>query len=73
MLINLLNQQKRYPEAEAWLTKYVEKDPHDSKARLQLGKFLASQGKLQEAIAVLQVAGPQTGDAQDTAPPAGNP
>ena len=73
MLINLLNRQKRYPEAEAWLTRYVEKDPHDSKARLQLGKFLASQGKLQEAIAVLQVAGPQTGDAQDTAPPAGNP
>jgi tetratricopeptide (TPR) repeat protein len=73
MLINLLSRQKRYPEAEAWLTRYVEKDPHDSKARLQLGKFLASQGKLQEAIAVLQVAGPQTGDAQDTAPPAANP
>jgi len=73
LLINLLTQQKRYPEAEVWLTRYVEKDPHDSKARLQMGKFLASQGKLQEAIAVLQVAGPQTGDAQDIAPPAANP
>ena len=58
MLINLLTQQKRYPEAEVWLTRYVEKDPHDSKARLPLGKFLASQGKLQEAITALQVVSP---------------
>ena len=54
MLINLLSQQKRYPEAEGWLTKYVEKNPQDNKARLQLGRFLASQGKSQDAIAVLQ-------------------
>jgi tetratricopeptide (TPR) repeat protein len=54
MLINLLSGQKRYPEAEGWLTKYVAKNPQDSKARLHLGRFLASQGKSQEAIAVLQ-------------------
>jgi tetratricopeptide (TPR) repeat protein len=40
---------------------------------LQLGKFLASQGKLQEAIAVLQVPNPQTGDGKSTAPPPENP
>ena len=55
MLINLLSRQKRYPEAEAWLTKYVAKNPQDSKARLQLGRFLASQGKSQEAIAVFKI------------------
>jgi tetratricopeptide (TPR) repeat protein len=54
MLINLLSGQKRYTEAEGWLTKYVAKNPQDSKARLHLGRFLASQGKSQEAIAVLQ-------------------
>ncbi len=69
LLINLLTQQKRYPEAEGWLQKYVDKNPHDAKARLQLGKFLASQGKLPEAIAVLQVPSPQAGDGKSTAPP----
>ncbi len=79
LLINLLTQQKRYPEAEGWLSKYVDKNPQDSKARLQLGKFLASQGKLQEAIAVLQVPKPEsgggekTGDGKSTALPDSNP
>jgi tetratricopeptide (TPR) repeat protein len=67
MLINLLSGQKRYPEAEGWLTKYVNQNPQDNKARLQLGKFLASQGKSQEAIAVLQNQGQPNGQ------PAGNP
>ena len=67
MLINLLSGQKRYTEAEGWLTKYVAKNPQDSKARFQLGRFLASQGKSQEAIAVLQNQGQPTGQ------PAGNP
>jgi tetratricopeptide (TPR) repeat protein len=67
MLINLLSQQKRYTEAEGWLTKYVAKNPQDSKARLQLGKFLASQGKSQEAIAVLQ------NQDQSNGQPSGNP
>ena len=73
MLINLLSQEKRYPEAETWLSKYVEKNPQDNKARLELGKFLGSQGKLQEAIAVLQVPGPQLDNRQTTAPPSSNP
>jgi tetratricopeptide (TPR) repeat protein len=68
MLINLLSQQKRYSEAEGWLTKYVAKNPQDSKARLQLGKFLASQGKLQDAIAVLQNGNQQAGAQPDTRP-----
>jgi tetratricopeptide (TPR) repeat protein len=67
MLINLLSQQKRYTEAEGWLTKYVAKNPQDSKARLQLGKFLASQGKSEEAIAVLQ------NQYQRNGQPTGNP
>jgi len=73
LLINLLSQQKRHLEAETWLTKYVEKNPQDSKARLQLGKFLASRGKAQEAIAVLQGATSQPGDGQNTASPSSNP
>lgn len=68
MLINLLSQQKRYSEAEGWLTKYVAKNPQDSRARLQLGKFLASQGKLQDAIAVLQNANQQAGAQPDSSP-----
>jgi len=64
LLINLLIQQKRLPEAESWLTRYVNNNPQDSKARLQLGKFLASQGKTQEAIAVLQAASPQASNPQ---------
>jgi tetratricopeptide (TPR) repeat protein len=67
MLINLLSGQKRYTEAEGWLTKYVAKNPQDSKARLQLGRFLASQGKSQEAIAVLQ------NQNQPNGQPPGNP
>jgi tetratricopeptide (TPR) repeat protein len=67
MLINLLSGQKRYTEAEGWLTKYVAKNPQDSKARFQLGRFLASQGKSQEAIAVLQ------NQSQLNGQPAGNP
>jgi tetratricopeptide (TPR) repeat protein len=67
MLINLLSGQKRYTEAEGWLTKYVAKNPQDSKARFQLGRFLASQGKSQEAIAVLQSQNQPHGQ------PAGNP
>jgi len=62
MLINLLSGQKRYTEAEGWLTKYVAKNPQDSKARFQLGRFLASQGKPQEAIAVLQDQNQPTGN-----------
>ena len=73
LLINLLIYQKREPEAEGWLTKYVDKNPQDSKARLQLGKFLASQGKLQEAIAVLAAGQPQTAEGQSSAKAAGDP
>jgi tetratricopeptide (TPR) repeat protein len=67
MLINLLSRQKRYTEAESWLTKYVAKNPQDIKARLQLGKLLASQGKSLEAIAILQ------NQDQPNGQPTGNP
>jgi tetratricopeptide (TPR) repeat protein len=67
MLINLLSRQKRYAEAEGWLTKYVANNPQDSKARLELAKFLASQGKSQDAITVLQN-GSQAGASPDSNP-----
>ncbi len=54
LLIDLLNQQKRYAEAETWLRKYVNQNPQDAKAQEQLGKLLAAEGKPQEAIAALE-------------------
>lgn len=54
LLIDLLNQQKRYSEAETWLRKYVTQDPQNETAREQLGKMLAAEGKPHEAITVLE-------------------
>lgn len=54
MLINLLSRQQRYQEAESWLRKYVVRSPQDQQARIQLARLLASQGRQQEAIEILQ-------------------
>jgi tetratricopeptide (TPR) repeat protein len=59
-LINVLIQQKRYADATAWLQKYVSQNPQDASARVDLARLLASNGKISDAIAVLQ---PVTGAA----------
>lgn len=56
-LIGLYVRQKRLPDAESWLRKYLETNPQNKPARLQLGKTLAAEGKTQEAIAALEVGG----------------
>jgi tetratricopeptide (TPR) repeat protein len=54
LLIDLLNQQKRYGEAEDWLHKYIAQNPKDTQAPALLAKLLAAQGKSDEAIPVLE-------------------
>jgi tetratricopeptide (TPR) repeat protein len=56
LLIDLLNQQKRYPEAEDWLRKYITQNPKNIQAPALLAKLLAAQNKSDEAIAVLESA-----------------
>jgi tetratricopeptide (TPR) repeat protein len=58
-LVDLLMAQKRYADADAWLHKYAEQNPQDTRARVQLGRLLAAEGKTDEAIAALQ---PLNGD-----------
>jgi tetratricopeptide (TPR) repeat protein len=53
-LINLYLKQKRLPDAENWLKKYLEANPQNAAARAQLGKVLAAEGKTQGAIAALE-------------------
>jgi Flp pilus assembly protein TadD len=53
-LIDLLIAQKRYADADAWLRKYADQNPQDTRARVQLGHLLAAEGKTAEAIAALQ-------------------
>ncbi len=53
-LIGLYLFQKRDPEAESWVRKYVEANPRDKGALFLLSKLLATQGKTQEAIAILE-------------------
>lgn len=57
LLIDLLNQQQRYTEAETWLRRYMKQNPQDAKAQEQLGKLLAAEGRPQEAIVALEAAG----------------
>jgi Flp pilus assembly protein TadD len=57
-LINLLASQKRYADAEVWLSKYLDQNPQDASARVQYARLLASEGKETEAIAALQAVGP---------------
>jgi tetratricopeptide (TPR) repeat protein len=56
-LITLYLQQKRLPDAETWLRKYLHQNPNSGPAQAQLGKVLAAEGKTQEAIAALQASG----------------
>ncbi|MBZ5533904.1 MAG: tetratricopeptide repeat protein [Acidobacteriia bacterium] len=60
-LINLLAGQKRYADAEVWLSKYLDQNPQDASARVQYARLLASEGKNTEAIAALQAAGQPAG------------
>lgn len=53
-LIDLLARQKRYSDAEAWLHKYVDQNPQDTNARVQMARLLAAEGKKPEAISMLQ-------------------
>jgi tetratricopeptide (TPR) repeat protein len=53
-LIDLLNQHKRYADAEAWLHKYLNQNPGDSSATILLSQTLIAQGKGQDAIALLE-------------------
>jgi tetratricopeptide (TPR) repeat protein len=53
-LIGLYLKQKRYGDAETWLRKYMAANPQNTAAQLQLGKLLAAEGKMQEAIAALE-------------------
>lgn len=56
LLIDLLNQQKRYSEAEDWLRKYIAQNPKDPHAPALLAKLLIAQNKPDEAIALLESA-----------------
>ncbi|HLW53439.1 MAG TPA: tetratricopeptide repeat protein [Candidatus Angelobacter sp.] len=53
-LIDLLNRQKRYRDAEAWLRKYIEQKPEDYSAIGLLGQVLIAEGRVKDAIALLQ-------------------
>lgn len=55
-LVNLLVKQKRYADAEPWLQKYIAQNPQDPAARVDLGRVLAAENKLPDAITVLQPA-----------------
>jgi tetratricopeptide (TPR) repeat protein len=53
-LINLYLKQKRLADAESWLQKYLQADPQNAPARVQLAKVLSAEGKTEIAISVLQ-------------------
>jgi tetratricopeptide (TPR) repeat protein len=53
-LIGLYLKQKRFADAESWLHKYISANPQNTAAQLQLGKLLAGEGKMQEAIDMLE-------------------
>jgi tetratricopeptide (TPR) repeat protein len=53
-LIGLYLKQERFADAETWLRKYMAANPHNMAAQSQLGKVLAAEGKMQEAIAALE-------------------
>ena len=53
-LVDLYLKQKRLPEAETWLRKYLAANPKDTVAQVQLGRVLAAEGKAQEATSLLE-------------------
>ena len=61
-LVGLYIKQKRLPDAEAWMRKYLAANPQNMAAQAQLGRILAAEGKTQEAIAALQAVNNTTGD-----------
>ncbi|HJX83724.1 MAG TPA: tetratricopeptide repeat protein [Candidatus Angelobacter sp.] len=56
-LVDLYIKQKRYADAETWLRKFLALNPQNAAAQAQLGRLLAAEGKLPEAIASLEAAG----------------
>lgn len=61
-LITIYLNQKRLTEAETWLRKYLAKNPQSLPAQAQLGRVLAAQGKLKEALALLEALPNATAD-----------
>lgn len=61
-LISLYLKQKRLPDAESWLRKYLSKNPQSLPAQAQLGRVLAAQGKLKEGLALLEAVPNATAD-----------
>jgi tetratricopeptide (TPR) repeat protein len=53
-LANMYVKLRRLPEAEAALRRYIEFDPHNSAARVQLGRVLLAENKTEEASALLE-------------------
>ena len=53
-LISLYFKQKRFPDAENWLRKFIAANPQSATAQLQLGRILAAEGKTQDAITLLE-------------------
>ena len=53
-LISLYFKQKRFPDAENWLRKFIAANPQSTTAQLQLGRILAAEGKTQDAISLLE-------------------
>ncbi|HYL94132.1 MAG TPA: tetratricopeptide repeat protein, partial [Alphaproteobacteria bacterium] len=53
-LISLYLKEKRLSDAETWLRKYLVKNPQSVPAQAQLGRVLAAQGKVKEALALLE-------------------
>jgi tetratricopeptide (TPR) repeat protein len=53
-LVNISMRGRRFPEAEGYLRKLVVAHPDEAAAHVQLGRVLAAEGKIDEAIAELQ-------------------
>lgn len=56
MMGHLFEQSGDYEQAVDWFRKAIAADPSDAKYHLYLGTVLAKQGKLHEAVEVLQKA-----------------
>src|SRR5262249_47654961 len=61
-LISLYLKQKRFPDAETWLRKYLAANPQNTAAQVQLGHLLAAEGKTQEAISSLETMNNRSAD-----------
>jgi tetratricopeptide (TPR) repeat protein len=61
-LITLYLKQKRLNDAEVWLRKYLVKNPRNVPVQAQLGRVLAAQGKVKEALALLEAVPNATAD-----------